>query len=44
MMDWIPLVSDVGFPVVITFFLLHRMERKLDDLIITIRQLQNVTP
>ncbi|WP_462420568.1 YvrJ family protein [Salinicoccus sp. Marseille-QA3877] len=38
-MDWIPLVSDVGFPVVITFFLLHRMERKLDDLIITIRQL-----
>ncbi|CAM4229125.1 YvrJ family protein [Lacicoccus alkaliphilus] len=43
-MDWIPLVSDVGFPVVITFFLLHRMERKLDDLIITIRQLQNVTP
>ncbi len=43
-MDWIPLVSDVGFPVVITFFLLHRMERKIDDLIITIRQLQNVTP
>ncbi|HIV82040.1 MAG TPA: YvrJ family protein [Candidatus Salinicoccus merdavium] len=43
-MDWIPLVSDVGFPVVITFFLLHRMERKLDDLIITIRQLQNTTP
>lgn len=43
-MDWVPLVSDVGFPVVITFFLLHRMERKLDDLIITIRQLQNVTP
>ncbi|MFD2830985.1 YvrJ family protein [Corticicoccus populi] len=38
-MDWIPLVSDVGFPVVITFFLLHRMERKLDDLILTIRQL-----
>ncbi|WP_082238456.1 YvrJ family protein [Salinicoccus sp. YB14-2] len=43
-MDWIPLVSEVGFPVVITFFLLHRMERKLDDLIITIRQLQNTTP
>ncbi|MCD2136729.1 YvrJ family protein [Salinicoccus halitifaciens] len=43
-MDWIPFVSDVGFPVVITFFLLHRMERKLDDLIITIRQLQNIAP
>ncbi|MBY8908227.1 MULTISPECIES: YvrJ family protein [Salinicoccus] len=38
-MEWVPLVSDVGFPAVITFFLLHRMERKLDDLIISIRQL-----
>ncbi|HBV22612.1 MAG TPA: YvrJ family protein [Jeotgalicoccus sp.] len=39
-MDWIPFVSDVGFPAVITFFLLYRMETKLDDLIITIQQLK----
>ncbi|MFC3419622.1 YvrJ family protein [Salinicoccus hispanicus] len=38
-MEWVTLVSDVGFPAVITFFLLHRMEQKLDDLIISIRQL-----
>ncbi|WP_020008586.1 YvrJ family protein [Salinicoccus albus] len=38
-MEWVPLVSEVGFPAVITFFLLYRMERKLDDLIISINQL-----
>lgn len=39
-MDWLPFVSELGFPAVITFFLLHRMENKLDDLIITIQELK----
>ncbi|WP_328794808.1 YvrJ family protein [Jeotgalicoccus meleagridis] len=39
-MDWLPFVSEVGLPAVITIFLLHRMESKLDDLIITIQQLK----
>lgn len=38
-MELAALVSDVGFPAVITFFLLYRMESKLDDLIISIREL-----
>ncbi|WP_017548679.1 YvrJ family protein [Salinicoccus carnicancri] len=38
-MEWVTLVSDVGFPAAITFFLLYRMESKLDDLIISIREL-----
>ena len=39
-MDWLPFVSDLGFPAVITFFLLPRVENKLDDLIITIQSLK----
>lgn len=27
---WIPLISEYGFPVMITFYLLHRIEKKLD--------------
>lgn len=38
-MEWVTFASDVGFPAVITFFLLYRMESKLDDLIISIREL-----
>ncbi|CAD2076394.1 YvrJ family protein [Phocicoccus pinnipedialis] len=38
-MDWVPFVSDVGVPAAITFFLLHRVERKLDDLILTLQQI-----
>ncbi|MCO7174994.1 YvrJ family protein [Sporolactobacillus kofuensis] len=30
---WISMVKDVGFPAVVTFFLLHRIEGKIDELI-----------
>ncbi|MFQ3546079.1 YvrJ family protein [Halobacillus rhizosphaerae] len=36
---WMSFVTDVGFPVAVTFYLLHRMEGKLDDLIETLHQL-----
>lgn len=39
-MEWIRLVGDIGFPMAITFFLLHRMERKLDDLIHSIKDIK----
>ncbi|MCO7128092.1 YvrJ family protein [Sporolactobacillus shoreicorticis] len=36
---WLSMVKDVGFPAVVTFFLLHRIEGKLDELIQSIRLL-----
>jgi hypothetical protein len=30
--DWLSFISDVGFPIVVTLYLLHRIEGKLDDL------------
>ncbi|UOE96235.1 MULTISPECIES: YvrJ family protein [Bacillaceae] len=30
MEPWLPLLSEFGFPVVVTLYLLHRMEKKLD--------------
>lgn len=33
MEQWIPLITDVGFPVVVTFYLLHRIEGKMNLLI-----------
>ncbi|WP_078427669.1 YvrJ family protein [Alkalihalobacterium alkalinitrilicum] len=27
---WLPLLSEFGFPVVVTLYLLHRVEKKLD--------------
>ncbi|MYL34791.1 YvrJ family protein [Pontibacillus yanchengensis] len=35
-MTWIP---EIGFPVVLSFYLLHRMEGKLDMLISSIHSL-----
>ncbi|TLS38189.1 YvrJ family protein [Pseudalkalibacillus caeni] len=35
----IPLISDVGFPIVVTLYLLHRIEKKLDTLNESIRGL-----
>ncbi len=31
--SWIALITDVGFPVAVTFYLLHRIETKLNTLI-----------
>ncbi|WP_438824875.1 YvrJ family protein [Bacillus sp. JJ722] len=35
----IPLISDVGFPIVVTLYLLHRIEAKLNVLIDTMQSL-----
>ena len=39
METWLSFVTEVGFPVVITFYLLHRIEEKLDVLNESIRVL-----
>jgi hypothetical protein len=36
---WLSMIKDVGFPAVVTFFLLHRIESKLDELIQSVRLL-----
>lgn len=40
MEEWIQVVSEVGFPIVVTLYLLHRIESKLDTLNSTIQMLQ----
>ena len=39
METWMSFVTDVGFPIVVTFYLLHRIEAKLNDLIESIHDL-----
>ncbi|MEH7388521.1 YvrJ family protein [Bacillus sp. JJ1521] len=34
-----PFIQEVGFPVVVTFYLLHRIETKLDSVIDAIQML-----
>lgn len=39
MEEWLPFIKDVGFPIVVTLYLLHRIEAKLDllnDSIVTL--------
>lgn len=36
---WMSFVTEVGFPIVVTFYLLHRIEGKLNDLIESIHAL-----
>ncbi|WP_226035124.1 YvrJ family protein [Aquibacillus saliphilus] len=36
---WVALITDVGFPVAVTFYLLHRVEGKLNTLIESILSL-----
>lgn len=38
---WISLLAEVGFPIAVTFYLLHRIEGKLDVLIESIDELPN---
>ncbi|WP_147534250.1 YvrJ family protein [Bacillus marasmi] len=35
----IPFISDVGFPIVVTLYLLHRIEAKLDTVVMSIQSL-----
>ncbi|WP_226578196.1 YvrJ family protein [Halobacillus litoralis] len=39
METWLSIIADVGFPVAVTFYLLHRIEGKLDQLIETLHQI-----
>lgn len=41
MSDWLPFVSDVGFPIVVTLILLYRIETKLDQVVQSIENLPN---
>ncbi|MBY0099409.1 YvrJ family protein [Mesobacillus maritimus] len=41
MQELIPLISEVGFPVVVTLYLLHRIEAKLDTVVQSIQNLPN---
>ncbi|MUK87364.1 YvrJ family protein [Ornithinibacillus sp. L9] len=36
---WVSFVTEVGFPIAVTFYLLHRIEGKLNDLIESIHSL-----
>ncbi|WP_182199933.1 YvrJ family protein [Paraliobacillus salinarum] len=36
---WISIITDIGFPVAVTFYLLHRIENKLNTLIESILSL-----
>ncbi|WP_440895080.1 YvrJ family protein [Amphibacillus sp. Q70] len=31
--QWLSLITEVGFPIAVTFYLLHRIETKLNSLI-----------
>ena len=37
--QFIPFISDVGFPIVVTLYLLHRIEAKLDTVVLSIQSL-----
>ena len=38
-MDWVTMIGQVGFPIMVTLYLLHRMEKKLDQLTQSINDL-----
>lgn len=37
--NWLAMLTDVGFPIAVTFYLLHRIENKLNVLIDSINSL-----
>ncbi|MEH7125946.1 MULTISPECIES: YvrJ family protein [unclassified Bacillus (in: firmicutes)] len=39
MEELLPLISEVGFPIIVTLFLLHRIEAKLDVVVNSIQGL-----
>lgn len=39
MEEWISLIGNVGFPIVVTLYLLHRIESKLDAVVLAIEKL-----
>jgi hypothetical protein len=39
MEQWWTWISEVGFPIVVTFYLLHRIEQRLDNVTRALQQL-----
>jgi len=39
MEQWVKLISEVGFPIIVTLYLLHRIEAKLEAVIQSIHGL-----
>ncbi|MBE7101904.1 YvrJ family protein [Bacillus cereus] len=39
MEEWIRMIGNVGFPIVVTLYLLHRIESKLDGITVAIEKL-----
>ncbi|MFY0213855.1 YvrJ family protein [Bacillus cereus] len=39
MEEWIKMIGNVGFPIVVTLYLLHRIESKLEGVIVAIEKL-----
>ena len=39
MEEWIKMIGNVGFPIVVTLYLLHRIESKLDGITVAIEKL-----
>ncbi|WP_413380210.1 YvrJ family protein [Alkalihalobacillus sp. 1P02AB] len=37
--SWLPFIAEYSFPVIVTFYLLHRLEQKLDHVILAVEQL-----
>ncbi|MFB9758867.1 YvrJ family protein [Ectobacillus funiculus] len=42
MEEWISLVGNVGFPIVVAFYLLIRFERKIDNLTDAINKMADI--
>ncbi len=36
---WIPILAEYGFPTMVTFYLLYRLEQKLDKVATAVEQL-----
>ena len=39
MEEWIAYIGNIGFPIVVTLYLLHRIESKLDAVVVAIEKL-----
>lgn len=39
MEEWVSFIGNVGFPIVVTLYLLHRIENKLDTVVLAIEKL-----
>ena len=42
MEQWITLIQELGFPIIISFYLLHRIEAKLEAIYSVLVSLKNI--